>query len=164
MEYFIDIFTCSGSTGRSEVSHSNRATSFKACRSNHSASVFFLTCCLHRICFMIPFFICLFPNSSFSGHSRNPPVSLFNYGFSCMHGQKYIRDTALRHEVNLKAGPKISQESQRALQEYFQHPRHASPQGLSCTAGSNRFWSAVKNVLDNSWSKFCIWKELNKWG
>lgn len=100
---------------------------------------FFLTCCLHRICFMIRFFICLFPNSSFSGHSRNPPVSLFNYGFSCMHGQKYIRDTALRHEVNLKAGPKISQESQRALQEYFQHPRHASPRGLSCTAGSNRF-------------------------
>lgn len=86
MEHFIDIFTCPGSTGRSEISHSNRAATFKACRNNCSASVFF-NLLLTQDLFHHPFFMS--SNSSFCGHSRNPLVSYFIYRFSCK--QKYIR-------------------------------------------------------------------------
>lgn len=144
--HFIDIFTCTSSTGRSEVSHNIRATTFKAGAVGVMAQYpFFLPSAYTGLVSLSHCFL-LFPNSTPSGHRRNLPVYSFNYGFSWLHWHKCIRDTALRHEVNLKAGPKMSQESQRALQEHFQHLRHASPRGLSCTAGSNHFWGAAKNV------------------
>lgn len=61
----------------------NTETTFKACRSNHSVSGFFLPAA-HTGCVSLFLYIYLFPNSTFSCHSK-PAVSWFDYGFSCMH-------------------------------------------------------------------------------
>lgn len=155
MQHFIDIFACFGSTGRSKVSPATQKQRLKPVGVIIQCQRFFFFPYLlpTQDLFHYSFIFIFFPNSTLLA-TVNPTVSWFYYGFSCVHQQKHIRGTALRHKVNLKAGPKISQESQRALQEYFQHPRRASPQGLSCTAGSNHFWGAAKNVQDDSRCKF----------
>lgn len=152
MQHFIDIFACFGSTGRSKVSPATQKQRLKPVGviiQSQGFSYLLPTQDVFHYSFILIFFQILHLAATV-----NPALSWFNYGFSCVHWQKHFRGVALRHKVNLKAGPKISQESQRALQEYFQHPRHASPQGLSCTAGSNHFWGAAKNVQDDSRFQF----------